>query len=94
MKKRSECDCLCHNMKNGITMIHIQPCCFPDNQVERSELARDEYYKSHSVCPECGGDPRETTTMGVIIPGTDINRTCCSVCEWKGIVHNLVAKPQ
>lgn len=88
MKKRSECDCICHSSK--IPVIHFMPCCFPDNQIERSELARDEYYKFHSVCPECGGDSGETTTMGVIIPGTDKNSTCCSVCDWKGIVHDLV----
>ena len=28
MKKRSECDCMCH--KPGQVMTHLIPCCVPD----------------------------------------------------------------
>ena len=28
MIKRSECNCMCH--QEGSAMLHIQPCCYPD----------------------------------------------------------------
>ena len=87
MKKRSECDCICH--KEGMVAMHFIPCCMPDNSAMES---KEEYYKLHSVCPKCGGDPGETTTMGWIFPSRDTNTTCCTACDWKGIVHDLVQK--
>jgi len=34
--KRSECNCICH--KGTVAIMHMMPCCIPDDHYERLEL--------------------------------------------------------
>ena len=47
MKKRSECNCLCHEEGSG--MLHIQPCCVPDEIAYEDLIGKSESFAKYNL---------------------------------------------
>lgn len=66
-------------------------------KMEEANKAREDWYASHSRCPDCGSSEQEKTCIGVItVPGRAFfdyrNRATCLGCGRSGKVSELTCE--
>ena len=59
-----------------------------------------QYNKDHKMCPLCGSEHYSTTLVGYILDMNnkeaykDENYIECTICDFKGIAHDLISEEQ